>query len=391
MKKSILFTLLFLMSINLFAQLSKAGRDPNAVNAEISAMMATKGAQFKLGAVHTKQLQTTAIKGGYYLEYDNGYVYYNPKLNKAFAIWGDIYKKWKDAGAESSWIGFPITDHTPTPNRTGFFVAFDNGSIYNSPQGGTHFVAGEFRKEWSRKGWENSPDFGFPKTDEVEIFINGYTRYQQFEKGTLFFGVKQQLLYSNNPNATNPPVAVAENYELKFEPQTMWGHEPSNAQSIGSYNDGIDLYGWMDVKVFRPNNTETSDIDRKSFSIFNIDKNHFIENAVQEKAETINFNKNNENFIRRYNLTKAEIDGGAYIRITYWLNDHDGTSANDYLNLQLDNGIWNYNGGKHRYREIKLSDIIRSNNAFFKEDKLKDDAKDSDYMYVSYKFFLTKK
>lgn len=214
MKNRTLYLLLIILALSaspqaqIFAQI--ASQIDNGQYA-IAQMIDAKAKQFKLGAIHSEspKMRPTAGKGGYFLRYEKGWVYYNPKLNKAFAIWGDIMKKWSEAGYETGWLGFPITDHTPTPNKSGFFVAFDNGSIYNSPQLGSHFVGGAFRDEWAIKGWENSAELGFPKTDEVQININGYTRYQQFEKGTLFFGNGKGIFYLNNPNATTPENNVA--------------------------------------------------------------------------------------------------------------------------------------------------------------------------------------
>lgn len=203
MKKSILIVCLFLCGYNLLAQLPS--QTDNGQYA-IAQMIATKAQQFKLGAIHSEspKMRPTAGKGGYFLRYEKGWVYYNPKLNKAFAVWGEMMKKWSETGYETGWLGFPITDHTPTPNKAGFFMAFDNGSIYNSTQTGTHTVGGTIRDEWAKRGWENSAELGFPKTDELQINVDGYTRYQQFEKGTLFFGNGKNVLYVNNPDATTP-------------------------------------------------------------------------------------------------------------------------------------------------------------------------------------------
>lgn len=341
----------------------------------IAQMIASKAQQFKLGAIHSEspKMRPTAGKDGYFLRYEKGWVYYNPKLNKAFAIWGDIMKKWSEAGYETGWLGFPITDHTPTPNRSGFFVAFDNGSIYNNPQTGSHFVGGAFREEWARRGWENSADLGFPKTDEVEIFINGYTRYQQFEKGTLFWGANKSVLYSNNPNAATPP--NDETKELSFTPNLIWGLESSI-----DVNERIKLYGWMDLRVDKGNGQEITDVDGRSFSLFNIQKNQPVD--LQDIGYTPTFFKETS---RHYNVSQSDIDGNAYLRITYWLNDKDISNSDDYLKLENYNGRWKYNGGDHPYREIKLKEIIRNGNSKIYKDTGSDG---SDKVFISYHFTI---
>lgn len=384
MKSIIFIASLFLLSA--FSAIAQLPSQPDQTTYGIAQLINDKAKQFKLGAVHSEsaKMRPTVGKGGYFLRYEKGWVYYNPKLNKAFAIWGDIMKRWSEVGFENGWLGFPTTDHTPTPNRAGFFVAFDNGSIYHSQHYGTHFVAGAFREEWAKRGYENGLTLGFPKTDELEIFISGYTRYQQFEKGTLFFGINQPVLYSDNPNAVNPNVVNTSGYELKFTPKNLTGWEGTI-----SVDDGIDLYGWMDIRVFKTDKAEAKDIDQKSFSLFNIDKARYMPNAVSLTTNDLNFNSTNESFIRRYMISQTEIDAGAFIRITYWLNDQDSSSSNDYLNLQLDNGKWNYNGGNHRYREIKLSELVRNANSIEKMDRLTDGQ--GDEVNVSYKLSISKK
>jgi|GEM_PF-2809828 len=314
----------------------------------IAQKISDKAKQRNLGKVHSEsaKMRPTAGKGGWFLRYEKGWVYYNPNNQNAFAIWGDIMKKWATQGYETGWLGFPASDHSNTPNRTGAFVHFDNGSIYWSPNTGTHFVGGAFRDYWKNKGWENSPELGFPKTDEMEIFSNGYTRYQQFEKGTLFWGPDKSVLYSNNSNTTTPP--NDETKVLSFMPNLISGAEVSI-----DVTEVIQLYGWMDLRVYKGNGQEITDADGKSFSLFNI-----------QKKQPVNVVDYNLDFFRtahrHYNISQSDIDGNAYIRITYWLNDKDVTNSDDYLKLENYNGRWNYNGGDHPYREIKLKEIVRN-------------------------------
>jgi hypothetical protein len=366
MKKTILAILLLIGMQLSKAQLHSA---PDNTTYGIAQMIAAKANEKKLGAIHSESptMRPTAGKDGYFLRYQNGWVYYNPKLNQAFALWGKTMQKYQEAQYETGWLGFPASDPKKTPNRTGSYQHFDNGSIYYSPSTGYHYIAGAFREYWKNRGWENSPEMGFPKTDEVEIFINGYTRYQQFEKGTLFFAQGKDVLYTNNPNATTP-LNNSPQLSLQFEPQSLigWG----DGMSTGVPNsDLIDLYGWMDIRVYKADGKEISDESNKSFSIFYIPEKNRVDNA---DAGNLNFKPTNTNFQRSYNLTQAEINANAYIRITYWLNDHDDVSSNDYLKLQAFNGSWNYNNGKHPYREIKIKDIDKNFGTLQLSDLLED-------------------
>jgi hypothetical protein len=219
---------------------------------------------------------------------------------------------------------------------------------------------------------------GFPKTDEIAINSNGYTRYQQFERGTLFFGTGKEVLYSNDPNAIVPP--EVQQYTMLFKPNYCDGGEGKGE------TDGIDLYGWMDIRVYKGNGTEISDIDGKSFSLFSIPKENYLSNEGFDSH--LNFTPQNQRFQRNYSVSQTDIDNNAYLRITYWLNDFDTSSANDYLKLKNDNGRWNYNGGDHPYREIKLKDLANSGNKTIRDD-LSDGSGDS--FWVGYKLYLNKK
>jgi hypothetical protein len=366
LKKITIAIILICNTSFLFAQLASSNDNTEY---GIAKKISDKAVAKKLGAIHSEspKMRPTAGKGGYFLRYEKGWVYYNPKLYQAFAIWGETMKKYQAANFETGWLGFPTTDPKNTPNRTGTYQHFDGGSIYYSPTTGYHYIAGAFKDYWANIGWENSTELGFPKTDEVEIFIDGYTRYQQFEKGTLFFGPGKEVLYSNNPNASTPPQNTSSKSILKFEPTEI--NSGGDKMIDSNTQDLIDLYGWMDIRVYKGNGKEIVDESNKSFSLFYIPEKNRIDGV---RSETLGFVPTNINMLRMYNITQADIDANAYIRITYWLNDHDDTNSNDYLKLQPFDGTWNYNKGNHPYREIKLKDIQRSNNQLKQIDHLTD-------------------
>lgn len=375
------YILLFIAFIGFFVQINgqlTSQIDNSQYN--IAQMIDAKAKQRNLGAIHSESLKMrpTAGKGGWFLRYEKGWVYYNPKLNKAFAIMENMMKKWGGAGYEAGWMGFPISDNMETPKVYGFYTAFENGSIYSSAKNGMHYVGGAFRNEWAKRGYENSPSLGFPKTDEIVININGYTRYQQFERGTLFYGNGLDVLYSNNPNATVPP--AVQHYDLAFTPNYSDGGEG------GSEVDGIDLYGWMDIRVYKADGTEIPEADGKSFSLFNIPKNNYLKD--EGFGSHLNFTPQNQRFQRRYAVSQTDIDANAYIRIFYWLNDYDKSSSDDYLKLKNANGRLNYNNGAHPYREIKLQEIVKNNKTTLR-DELTDGSGDS--YWIGYRLSLNKK
>lgn len=377
-----IYIFLFIAFIGFFVQINgqlTSQIDNSQYN--IAQMIDAKAKQRNLGAIHSEspKMRQTAGKGGWFLRYEKGWVYYNPKLNQAFAIMENMMKKWGDAGYEVGWMGFPISDNLETPKVYGFYTAFENGSIYSSAKNGMHYVGGAFRNEWAKRGYENSPSLGFPKTDEIVINVNGYTRYQQFERGTLFFGNGLGVLYSDNPNATVPP--AVQYYDLAFTPNYSDGGEG------GSEVDGIDLYGWMDIRVYKADGTEIKEADGKSFSLFNIPKNNYLNNEGFDSH--LSFTPQNQRFQRRYAVSQMDIDANAYIRLFYWLNDYDKSSSDDYLKLKNANGRLNYNNGDHPYREIKLQDIVKNNNKITLRDELTDGSGDS--YWIGYKLYLDKK
>jgi uncharacterized protein with LGFP repeats len=101
---------------------------------------------------------------------------------------GDFIKN-KDGRVQSVnqkyFLGAPISDEFKTPNKNGVGQHFEGGSIYWSPATGSHEVHGAIKDKWAAMGWENS-FLGFPVTDET-ITPDGYGRYNFFEGGAIYY------------------------------------------------------------------------------------------------------------------------------------------------------------------------------------------------------------
>ncbi len=365
--------------------------------------MRKKAEQYNLGEtkVPNDSVHLSATGGGYYLEFERGVVYFNPKLKQAFAIWGKIFEKYAAQSWEHGFLGYPTSDYSNTPKRTGSYQHFDNGSIYYSKTSGAHFMKGWFKDHWANLGWENSP-LGFPTTDELGCNKDGYTIYQNFEYGSLFVGENKKIVQSKNKKATEPtadeilaanpppppaPVATFKrrpktNYILSFNANGITGSEASSFPIVS--DDPIDLYGWMDIRVYKADGAELTDINKKPYTLFNIGAKEYL-----ESCRGFDFNENNLKFNRNYNLTKADIEEGAYIRFIYWIMEYDSGSGDDYLPLKVKTGSLQYNGGNHSYREIKISDIYKSENYTMYERDMCDD--NSDYIGFNYILKLTNK
>lgn len=65
--------------------------------------------------------------------FNNGAAVYWTPANGACLVYGAIYKKWMDLGAEAGLLGYPITDEIPSGNLGGRYNDFKGGSIYWSP------------------------------------------------------------------------------------------------------------------------------------------------------------------------------------------------------------------------------------------------------------------
>ena len=118
-----------------------------------------------------------AVRGGRFNEFQNGFIYWHPKLG-AHAVYGLIGQKWNQLGRENG-VGYPVTDEQPAAGG-GRFNNFENGgSIFWHPRAGTHLVYGHIRAEWIKQGGEGGR-CGYPTSDEL---ADGSARRSNFEKG----------------------------------------------------------------------------------------------------------------------------------------------------------------------------------------------------------------
>jgi len=78
---------------------------------------------------------------------------------------GAINDKWLSLGAEQGMLGFPLTDEQGATDGTGRFNDFQHGAIYWHPETGACEVHGDIESRWKELGAEASY-LGFPATDE---------------------------------------------------------------------------------------------------------------------------------------------------------------------------------------------------------------------------------
>ncbi len=122
--------------------------------------------------------------GGRFNHFQGGSVYWSPSTG-AHEVHGSIREKWASLGWERSLLGYPLTDEWPTPDGVGRFNHFQGGSVYWSPSTGAHEVRGSIREKWASLGWERG-FLGYPLTDETPT-PDGVGRFNHFQGGSVYW------------------------------------------------------------------------------------------------------------------------------------------------------------------------------------------------------------
>src|SRR5215813_15650170 len=121
---------------------------------------------------------------GRFNHFQGGSIYWTPQTN-AQEVHGAIRDKWAALGWERSFLGYPLTDETSTPDRRGRYNHFQGGSIYWSPDTAAHEVHGLIRGKWAALGWERS-FLGYPLTDETST-PDRIGRFNHFQGGSIYW------------------------------------------------------------------------------------------------------------------------------------------------------------------------------------------------------------
>ncbi len=135
-----------------------------------------------LGMPTTDEL-STACGGGRFNHFEGGSIYWTPATG-AHEVHGAIRGEWASLGWECSFLGFPLTDETVTPDGVGRFNHFQGGSVYWTPATGAHEVHGAIRDKWASLGWERSA-LGYPTSDEQSWA--GVGRVSHFQHGSIYW------------------------------------------------------------------------------------------------------------------------------------------------------------------------------------------------------------
>jgi uncharacterized protein with LGFP repeats len=130
------------------------------------------------------QEMSTADGRGRVRDFEGGSIYWSSQTG-AFEVHGGIRLKWAGLGGVRSFLGFPTTDETGTPDGRGRYNHFEGGSIYWTPENGAHEVHGLIREKWASMGFERSR-MGYPVSDEQST-PDGRGRFSEFEGGHILW------------------------------------------------------------------------------------------------------------------------------------------------------------------------------------------------------------
>ncbi|MBS1811870.1 MAG: M4 family metallopeptidase [Acidobacteria bacterium] len=167
---------------NAVAQAWRAVGIPYIVYGAIRAKWDSLGAETGFLGMPTTDELSTACGGGRFNHFVGGSIYWTPATG-AHEVHGAIRSKWASLGWECSFLGFPLTDESVTPDGIGRYNHFQGGSVYWTPATGAHEVHGAIRDKWASLGWERSA-LGYPTSDE-QAYASG--RVSNFQGGRIYW------------------------------------------------------------------------------------------------------------------------------------------------------------------------------------------------------------
>ena len=158
-------------------------------------------------------------KKGKAQDFESGTAYWSPDTG-AHALFGRIGARYAEIGGPTSWLGFPKTGESKTPDGKGRFVHFEHGSIYWSPETGAWEITGDMFQAWGKNGYEKG-DLKYP-TGSVKKVGEGYM--QEFQDGIL----------TRNPDGSNQVVhgAIGAKYKDMGGAESALGFPTSGENAV---------------------------------------------------------------------------------------------------------------------------------------------------------------
>ena len=161
-----------------------AGTGAREVHGAIRGLWASLGWERSILGYPVTNESTTPDNRGRYNHFQSGSIYWTPTTG-AHEVHGSIRVLWSQLGWERSFLGYPLTNESTTPDGVGRYNHFEGGSIYWTPQTGAREVHGAIRGLWANMGWERSW-LGYPVSNELTT-PDGVGRYNLFQHGGIFW------------------------------------------------------------------------------------------------------------------------------------------------------------------------------------------------------------
>ena len=166
------------------------------------------------------------------IRYQNGAIYVGTDTPACW-VHGAIADHYDALGGSAGWMGLPKTDETGTPDGRGRYNHFEHGSIYWTPSTGAFEVHGAIRDKWATLGWETS-FLAYPITDETGT-PDGRGRYNQFEHGSIYWSPSTGAF---ELQAAELPASITAHGKIVFNDSTPIG----GSADIALNRDGTFVY-----------------------------------------------------------------------------------------------------------------------------------------------------
>ncbi|MGY1690050.1 LGFP repeat-containing protein [Geodermatophilus sp. SYSU D01105] len=142
------------------------------------------GAERSLGFPSSDDGPTRAGDGAY-STFSGGAIYWSPSTG-ARVLRAGILQRWRELGAETGALGYPIANQGATPGASGTYARFEGGSIYWSQATGTRVLKGAILDRYVAHG---GPEvLGFPMADDAAVTGGG--RAVRLQGGAIYWSTK---------------------------------------------------------------------------------------------------------------------------------------------------------------------------------------------------------
>ncbi|TFF35548.1 LGFP repeat-containing protein [Mucilaginibacter psychrotolerans] len=143
------------------------------------------------------QMDEAKMKDGAYQFFDKGAIYWSPKTG-AHLVRGNVLQRYMNEKYANGFLGFPADDLKITPDGKAVYCYFEGSCIYNNNKYGAFAVAGDILRKWGEERYERG-FLGYPiaeaKAARLGSKSNEITQWsQEFEGGMLVANTDGSLL-----------------------------------------------------------------------------------------------------------------------------------------------------------------------------------------------------